>query len=91
MRPVGEVEHRENLLEFVNWATRGSTAETSKSSTSGEITEIADNRTSSSRSLDGSQSGQAEDISTMESNQTSLGGEAETSGESESKDKKQVC
>ena len=66
------MEHRENLLEFVNWATRGSTAETSKSSTSEKIREIADN-------------------STMEPNQTSVGGEAVTSGESESNDKKQVC
>ena len=30
MRPVGEVEHRENLLDFVSWATGVSTGENAK-------------------------------------------------------------
>ena len=84
------MEHRENLLDFVNWATGGSTTETT-SSTAEKIRETADNSTSSCSSLDGSQSGQAKDISSMELNQTSFGGEVESSGETESIEKKQVC
>merc|ERR1719264_131022 len=78
VRPVGEVEHRENLLDFVNWATGGSTAERAMKSTS------------SCESPSSSKSGQAKDTSSMESNQTLLGGELGSSGETESQAKTQV-
>ena len=86
MRPVGEVEHRENLLDFVNWATRGSSAQTPRGSTA----ERAMKSTSSCESPSCSKSGQAKDTSSMESNQTILGGELGSSGETESQEKTQV-
>ena len=94
MRPVGEVEHRENLLDFVNWATGTSTAETTRGSTAettrGSTAERAMKSTSSCGSPGGSKSGQAKDISGMESNQTTLGGEVGSSDETESQEKTQV-
>lgn len=86
VRPVGEVEHRENLLDFVNWATGGSTAQTPRGSTA----ERAMKSTSSCESPSSSKSGQAKDTSSMESNQTILGGELGSSGETESQEKAQV-
>jgi len=86
VRPVGEVEHRENLLDFVNWATGGSTAQTTRGSTA----ERAMKSTSSCESPSSSKSGQAKDTSSMESNQTILGGELGSSGETESQEKTQV-
>ena len=86
MRPDGAVEHRENLLDFVNWATGTSTAET----TGGSTAERAMKSTSSCGSPGGSKSGQAKDISGMESNQTTLGGEVGSSDETESQEKTQV-
>ena len=77
MRPVGEVEHRENLLDFVSWATGGSTGERTGVST-GE----------GSKDADDPKSGQAKDASTMKSNQS---GEEENSGETGTKEEKQVC
>ena len=93
VRPVGEVEHRENLLDFVNWATGtssaqatgDSTAETNGSSTA----ERARGSNSSCRSPDGSESGK--DIINMESNQITLGGEVGNSGETERQDEREVC
>ena len=97
MRPVGEVEHRENLLDFVNWATgatsakgtMGCTVETKEDSaaeTDGcSIAERTRGSTSSCRKQDSSPSGQ--DISNKESNRTTLGGEVGSSGET----KREVC
>ena len=70
VRPVGEVQHRENLLDFVNWATGGSTTET----TTGSTAERAKKITTSCGNPSSSKSGQPKDISSMESNQTTLSG-----------------
>merc|ERR1712126_473383 len=86
VRPVGEAEHRENLLDFVNWATGASSAQATGVSTAEtnviSTAERARGGNSSCRSLDGSESGQ--DILNMESNQITLGGEVGSSGETES-------
>ena len=89
MRPVGEVEHRENLLDFVSWATGGCNAEGTEGSTGEGAEESANSiRNSSCGDRDGPRSGQAKDVSTMKSNQS---GKVEHPGETGSKEDKQVC
>jgi len=78
VRPVGEVEHRENLLDFVNWATGVSTAERARESAS------------PCRNQDASGSRQANNIGSVQSSQNTLGGEVKSSGETESQEKTQV-
>ena len=78
MRPVGEVEHRENLLDFVNWATGVSTAERARESAS------------PCRNQDASGSRQANNIGSVQSSQNTLGGEVKSFGETESQEKTQV-
>ena len=48
VRPVGEAEHRENLLDFVNWATRSSNDE----ATGGSAAEKSGNIMKSSHSTE---------------------------------------
>jgi len=88
VRPVGEVEHRENLLDFVSWATGGCNAEGTEGSTGEGAEESANSiRNSSCGDRDGPRSGQAKDVSTMKSNQS---GKVEHPGETGSKEDKQV-
>jgi len=85
VKPVGEVEHRENLLDFVSWATGGSPAERTEGSI-GEESE--DNTRHSTRGTrDDPEGGQNKDVGSMKSNQS---GEVENPGETGRKEEKQV-
>jgi len=93
VRPVGEVEHRENLLDFVSWATRGFTTERTggfnAERTGGSTDEESGDNTrhSTCESLVDSSSGQVKDVSTMKPDESE---KVEDPGETDSKKEKQV-
>ena len=78
MRPVGELEHRENLLDFVSWATGGSTGERTGCS--------AGERTGSST---GENAKEADDPKSTIKSDHSV--KVENPGETGSQEEKQVC
>ena len=88
------MEHRENLLDFVSWATGGSSSEETGGSpaerTGGSIGEDSEDNTRhlTCGNSDDPESGQNKDAHAMELNQS---GKVENAGETGSKEEHQVC